>query len=97
MMPVVAGEKSTRRQIFGYSVVLLAVSVLPWVIGGTGAIYGIAALVLSGIFLGFAVPVAFRTAVPDDAMKPEKRLFAWSVIYLFVLCAALVADRMLLA
>lgn len=97
MMPVVAGEKSTRRQIFGYSVVLLAVSVLPWVIGGTGAIYGIAALVLSGIFLGFAVPVAFRTAVPDDAMKPEKRLFAWSVIYLFVLFAALVADRMLLA
>ena len=97
MMPVVAGEKSTRRQIFGYSVVLLAVSVLPWVIGGTGVIYGIAALVLSGIFLGFAVPVAFRTAVPDDAMKPEKRLFAWSVIYLFVLFAALVADRMLLA
>lgn len=97
MMPVVAGEKSTRLQIFGYSVLLFGVSLLPWAIGGTGAVYGIAALVLSGIFLGFAVPVAFRTATPDDPMKPEKRLFAWSVIYLFALFTALVVDRMLLA
>jgi heme o synthase len=96
MMPVVAGEKSTRRQILGYSVALLLVSLAPWVIGGTGTIYGIAALALSGAFLALAVPVATRMAATDDAMKPEKRLFAYSVFYLFALFAALVADRMIL-
>ncbi|MFC3102214.1 heme o synthase [Altererythrobacter lauratis] len=97
MMPVVAGEKSTRRQILGYSIALLAISVAPWAIGGTGAIYGIAALVLSGAFVALSVPVAFRTAGADDRMTPEKRLFAYSVFYLFALFAALVADRVLLA
>jgi protoheme IX farnesyltransferase len=97
MMPVVAGEKSTRRQILAYSVALLAVSLAPWFIGGTGAIYLVAALVLSGVFLALAVPVATRIAVLDDAMKPEKRLFAFSVFYLFALFTALVADRMLLS
>ena len=97
MMPVVAGEKSTRRQILAYSVALLAVSLAPWFIGGTGAIYLVAALALSGVFLALAVPVAMRTSVLDDAMKPEKRLFAFSVFYLFALFTALVADRMLLS
>ena len=97
MMPVVAGEKSTRRQILAYSVALLAVSLAPWFIGGTGAIYLVAALLLSGIFLALAVPVALRTSVLDDAMKPEKRLFSFSVFYLFALFTALVADRMLLS
>jgi protoheme IX farnesyltransferase len=97
MMPVVAGEKSTRRQIFAYSVALLGVSLLPWAIGGTGVIYGVAAFALSGLFLALSVPVAFRTAQADDTMKPEKRLFAWSVLYLFALFTALVLDRMVLA
>ena len=97
MMPVVAGERSTRRQILAYSVALLAVSLAPWFIGGTGAIYLVAAVVLSGIFLALAVPVAMRSSVLDDAMKPEKRLFAFSVFYLFALFTALVADRMLLS
>ena len=97
MMPVVAGETSTRRQILAYSVALLAVSLAPWFIGGTGEIYLVAALVLSGIFLALAVPVALRTSVLDDAMKPEKRLFSFSVFYLFALFTALVADRMLLS
>ena len=97
MMPVVAGEKSTRLQILAYSVLLLGVSLLPWLIGGTGAIYGVAALALSAVFLVLSLPVAFRMAVPDDAMKPEKRLFAYSVLYLFALFTALVADRLILA
>lgn len=97
MMPVVAGEKSTRRQIMGYSVALLLVSLVPYVIGGTGTIYGIAALALSGAFVALAVPVAWRMAATEDAMKPEKRLFAYSVLYLFALFAALVVDRMVLA
>jgi protoheme IX farnesyltransferase len=97
MMPVVAGEKSTRWQILAYSVLLLGVSLLPWLIGGTGAIYGLCTLALSLVFLALSLPVAFRMATPDDAMKPEKRLFGYSVLYLFALFAALVADRMILA
>ena len=96
MMPVVAGEKSTRRQVLAYSAVLLATAMIPWAIGGTGAIYGISALVLSLAFLLLSVPVGLRTSQPDDAMKPEKRLFAFSILYLFALFTALVIDRMVL-
>ena len=97
MLPVVAGEATTRRQIFLYSLLLLPVAVLPWWIGGTGAIYGVAALALSGLFVALSLPVAFRTAEEGDKMAPEKRLFGYSVVYLFALFTALVADRMLLA
>ena len=96
MLPVVAGEAATRRQIMAYSIVLLAVSMVPWAIGGTGLVYGAAALVLSGLFVALAMPVAFRRETPDDSMRPERRLFAFSILYLFVLFAALVADRLLL-
>src|SRR5688572_15070441 len=94
MMPVVAGEKSTRIQILLYSLVLLPLSAAPWWVGGTGALYGIAALALSALFVALALPVAFRTAGEGDRMKPEKRLFGYSVLYLFALFAALVADRL---
>ncbi|MBO9724391.1 MAG: heme o synthase [Novosphingobium sp.] len=94
MMPVVAGEKATRHQILIYAVLLLPLSVLPWWIGGTGAIYGISALVLSSLFLALSIRVGLRErSGEDDAMKPEKQLFAYSVLYLFALFAVLVVDR----
>lgn len=93
MMPVVKGEASTRKQIFAYSILLVPLAATPWFIGGTGALYGITALVLSLGFLGLSVPVSFRRSVPDDTMKPEKRLFAFSIIYLFALFGAIVLDR----
>lgn len=97
MLPVVAGEAVTRRQILFYSIALLPISLAPWWIGGTGMIYGIAALLLSGLFLAQSLPVAFRRKRgEEDKMKPEKRLFAYSIIYLFALFAALVADRLIL-
>ena len=95
MMPVVAGEASTRRQILIYAVLLLPLSALPWFIGGTGAVYGVTALLLSAVFLALAVRVGLRRTVEGDTMRPEKQLFAWSVIYLFALFAVLVADRWL--
>jgi heme o synthase len=97
MLPVVAGEAATRRQILIYAVLLLPLSLVPWWIGGTGAIYGVSALVLSGLFVFFALLVGLRRTAPEgDAMLPEKRLFAYSIVYLFALFAALVADRWLL-
>lgn len=95
MLPVVAGKAATRRQILIYSIILLPLSMLPWWIGGTGAIYGVAAGVLSAFFLVLAMRVALRRGPDDDNMKPEKQLFSYSVLYLFALFAALVADRWL--
>ena len=97
MMPVVAGERSTRRQILAYAAILLPLSAAPWFIGGTGAIYGIAALALSAIFLALSAQVGLRQTHPEDNMQPEKRLFAFSILYLFALFGALVVDRMVLA
>lgn len=96
MMPVVAGEVATRRQILLYAVLLLPLSAAPWFIGGTGAVYGVSALVLSTVFLLFAIRVGLRRSAPEgDTMKPEKQLFGYSVLYLFALFAALVADHWL--
>lgn len=94
MMPVVRGEASTRRQILIYSILLLPLAVAPWWLGETGAVYGISALVLSATFVALSVPVALRRAGEGDTMRPEKRLFAFSVLYLFALFAALVADAL---
>ncbi len=93
MMPVVAGEKSTRWQILAYAAALLPLSMTPWFIGGTGRIYGLAAFLLGSVFLWLSIKVGLRTSVPGDGMKPEKRLFAYSIAYLFILFAMLVADR----
>ncbi|MFK4873729.1 heme o synthase [Novosphingobium sp. ZW T3_23] len=94
MMPVVAGEKATRQQILIYAVLLLPLSVLPWWIGGTGAIYGISAIALSTLFLALSIRVGLRErSGAEDTMKPEKQLFAYSVLYLFALFAVLVVDR----
>mgnify|MGYP006194063283 CR=1 FL=1 len=45
--------------------------------------------------LALSLPVAFRRSLEEDSMRPEKRLFGYSVFYLFALFAALVADRVL--
>jgi len=94
MMPVVAGEKSTRLQILAYCVALVPLAASPWLVSGTGMLYGIAALTLSLAFLLLALPVAFRKDSGGDN-RAEKRLFGFSVFYLFALFAALVADRLI--
>jgi protoheme IX farnesyltransferase len=93
MLPVVSGERTTRTQIGLYTIPMAAVAILPWPLGLTGAIYGIAAVLLTGWFALLAVRVAKRTTHADDAMKPEKALFKYSILYLFVMFGALVLDR----
>ena len=97
MLPVVKGQKATRRQILIYSILLVPIAAAPWLIGGTGVVYGVAAIALTLAFLFLSLPVAFREAVDGDGKKPEKRLFVFSVFYLFALFAALVVDRLLAA
>ena len=93
MLPVVAGERATRRQIMAYTLLLAPIAIAPWAIGGTSWIYGSVAVVLSALFVVLALPVFTRTRAEVDAMQPEKTLFKFSIVYLFVLFAALVADR----
>lgn len=95
MMPVVRGERSTRHQILAYALILLPVAVTPYLIGGAGIVYGTAALLLSLVFAALALPVATRTAGAGDRMAPEKRLFGFSILYLFALFTALVVDAFL--
>lgn len=97
MLPVVAGERTTRNHIWVYTLLLAPVAVAPWLIGGTSWVYGTTAVALSLLFIALALPVARRDAVmgEGDPMAEEIRLFKFSVVYLFVLFAALVADRVL--
>jgi len=90
MMPVVAGEAETRRQILIYAVLLAPLALAPAVIGMTSMAYGVvvAALGLNFIRLSW---VLYRQ--PDDAAA--KRLFAFSILYLFLLFLGLVIDRLL--
>jgi protoheme IX farnesyltransferase len=93
MLPVVAGPQPTRRQIFLYTLPMAAAAIAPWPLGLTGSLYGVAATALSLMFLVLSVPVLTNRATEPKDMGPEKRLFAFSVVYLFALFAALVADR----
>ena len=97
MMPVVAGLTSTRRQVLLYTLPMVAAAVAPWALGYTGWIYGVTAVILNAIFLMLAIAVSRNTASEPAQMGPEKRLFAFSILYLFVLFGALVADRMFIA
>ena len=95
MLPVVAGARATRRQIGLYTIPMALCAVAPWALGLTGAIYGWTAVAATAWFAWLALRVATRTAGDGDAMRPEKRLFAYSIAYLFVLFGAVVVDRWL--
>jgi protoheme IX farnesyltransferase len=97
MLPVVAGPTATRQQILIYTILMGVAAIAPWPLGLTGALYGLAASGLSLAFLLLAVRVFANRATDAAAMQPEKRLFGFSVLYLFALFAALVVDRWLLA
>jgi protoheme IX farnesyltransferase len=97
MLPVVAGARATRRQILLYSLPMAAAAVAPWPLGLAGPFYGIVAGAFSLVFVGIAAQVWLSRATEPAAMKAEKRLFAFSILYLFGVFGALVADRLVLA
>ncbi len=104
MMPVVAGLESTRRQIMAYSVLLVAVSVLPFAVGLAGLFYLFVALALGSVFLWLALDLVRKGVVSDDltrlndplavetnseTARAAMALFKYSLVYLFVLFAAM--------
>jgi protoheme IX farnesyltransferase len=90
MMPVVRGEDETRRQILLYTVLLTVLTLLPVVFGFFGAIYAVAATLLGGTFLWYAVRL-HRTADRRSAL----RTYLFSLGYLAALFVAMVADAQL--
>jgi heme o synthase len=104
MLPVVAGEAETRRQILLYSLILAPVGASPWLLGYAGPVYGIVAVAAGAAIVALAVRIYRHRAQPDavnataegeprPAHAASKRMFAFSILYLFLLFAMLLVDR----
>ncbi|KQN74461.1 heme o synthase [Devosia sp. Leaf64] len=91
MMPNVAGEASTKRQIFVYSVILAVSSFVPIYLGMGSWIYGVVAAATGAAFIYLAVRI-LRAPNSVDMKKAARRLFTYSLSYLFVLFLALLVD-----
>ena len=90
MLPVVAGAVETRRQIFRYTLMLTPVGVAPWLFGYAGAVYGITAALAGAAMIALAIRV--RNEARGHAAS--KQMFGFSILYLFLLFAMLLVDRM---
>jgi protoheme IX farnesyltransferase len=90
MLPVVAGAAETRRQILRYTLILTPVGVAPWLLGYAGALYGIVA-VLAGAAM---IALAIRVRGEARGHTASKQMFGFSILYLFLLFAMLLVDRM---
>ncbi len=88
MLPVVAGAAETRRQILIYAVLLAPLSLAPALLGTAGMLYGAVAFGLSLIFVLYALRVRF-----DRTLASARRMFGFSILYLFLVFAALIVDR----
>jgi heme o synthase len=87
MLPVVAGPRETRRWILIYSAALVPLSLAPWAVGMVSGAYALVALVLGALFLGCAIAV-WR----DTGERAARRMFGFSIVYLFALFAMLMVD-----
>ncbi len=95
MLPVTHGARETRKQILLYSLVLAAVAIAPWALGLLGPIYGVPATLLSVVFVLLSARVFRSTAGRPEDMAEEKALFKFSLLYLALIFAFVVADRVL--
>ncbi|MGA2816543.1 MAG: heme o synthase [Xanthobacteraceae bacterium] len=88
MLPVVAGEAETRRQILLYSLVLAPLGVAPWFLGYTGPLYAVVAIAAGAVI----VALALRVRGERSGHAASKQMFAFSILYLFLLFATLLVD-----
>ena len=90
MLPVVAGERATKIQMLVYAVLLVPVSLAPTLLGAVGWLYGASAVALSALFVFASV----RVLVTENH-RPARQMFAYSILYLFLLFALMLADRLI--
>lgn len=89
MMPVVKGERSTKIQMLGYTIMLVPLTILPWLAGKLGTLYLVTALLLGGRLLWYCLRLLRENGVTPTAWK----MYKFSLLYLFLLFAAMGADR----
>ena len=89
MLPVVAGPRETKKQILIYTAILVPASLAPWALGVVGWAYGTVAMVLGAGFMALAVSIWF-----DETDRSARRTFLFSIMYLFALFAAMMADAL---
>ena len=94
MLPLVAGTDETRRQILIYSLVLIPLTFLPALLGTAGLFYTCAAAILGALFLFYAVQV-YRLRQGQAADRACKKLFGFSIFWLFLIFAAILTERAL--
>jgi protoheme IX farnesyltransferase len=90
MLPVVAGDAATRRQILFHTLILVPLGIAPYAFGYAGALYGLTAVGSGAIMLALTWRV-FRERRPAE--RASKHLFAFSILYLFLLFAVLLVER----
>jgi protoheme IX farnesyltransferase len=93
MLPNVAGRAETKKQILIYSLLLVPTIALPAITGAAGMLYAVGAAVLTAVFLFHAFAV-YRM-VDDQGDQPAKKLFGFSIIWLFALFAFILIERLL--
>ncbi|MGN6284570.1 MAG: heme o synthase [Afipia sp.] len=91
MLPVVAGPDATRLQILLYTIVLVAIAVAPWPMGYFDAVYGVASLILGAGMLWLAIDI-YRHRTGSAALRATRRMFGFSILYLFALFATLLVE-----
>jgi protoheme IX farnesyltransferase len=90
MLPVTHGDKFTRLHVLLYTIILVAVSMLPFAVRMSGWLYAVGALILGGVFLFYALRIWLAYS---DALA--RRTFRYSIVYLFLLFALLLLDHYL--
>lgn len=96
MLPNVAGEKTTKQQILIYAVLTAIISVVPSCLGFASVAYGIFAAVMGLAFVAYSIGV-LRMPESDRVMVPAKKLFAYSIFYLFAIFSGLMIDHAVMA
>ncbi len=93
MLPNVAGERATKNQIVLYAVLTAISGVVPTIMGFAGIAYGVVAAVLGVAFIWYSLKV-WRMADGDEKMVPAKKMFAYSLLYLFGIFTTLLIDAL---
>jgi protoheme IX farnesyltransferase len=97
MLPVVAGEAETRRQILLYALVLAPLGAAPWFLGFAGPLYGIVAVAAGAAMVVLALRIrGERRQEPEQERghAASRQMFGFSILYLFLLFAMLLFDRL---
>lgn len=93
MLPNVSGERATKHQIVLYAVLTAICGVVPTIMGFAGTVYGVIAAILGIVFIWYAVQV-WRMPDGDTKMVPAKKMFAYSLVYLFCIFTALMVGAL---